>query len=313
MQNDKANPNTLDLLSPVSVGGVAWNFPTGQTNYYLHTGNDFTLPANDFTIEMWVMPYYAGSGKYFLSFASSTTDNCLLLQHNGFVTADLNSWHHLVATYAKSTNQVTTYMDGTKNMNFLYTGTSAKGFCGKYTGSFVLGQEQDNVGGGFSSTQAADMAVDTVAFYGSHWDADQVSARSGECVNLHDPTLYSLWSGFTKGKVRACVRACGQGGGLVRVFVVLLVRRKDLRACSTASARRFGILESLIVVCPAPTAHTSRNPGFGWRQRRNGVHGHFPRGSRARLLCLVMSMMMIFLCPVTLPCVLPWDLSLIHI
>jgi hypothetical protein len=52
--DDAVNINTLDMLSPSSVGGVAWDFPAdGSLDYFLQSGN-FTLPAGGFAIEMWV-------------------------------------------------------------------------------------------------------------------------------------------------------------------------------------------------------------------------------------------------------------------
>ena len=44
------------------------------------------------------------------------------------------------------------------------------------------------------------MAIDTLAVYSAYWDSDKVNDKLGKCVSLQDPTLFTLWSGFSKGK-----------------------------------------------------------------------------------------------------------------
>lgn len=52
MPDNEANPHTLDMVSPSSVGGVAWDFPANQIVNYLQS--NFTLPSGSFTFEFWV-------------------------------------------------------------------------------------------------------------------------------------------------------------------------------------------------------------------------------------------------------------------
>ena len=81
-------------------------------------------------------------------------------------------------------------MNGLANANIKYTSTTyTSGFCGGRTGSLVLGQEQDSVGGGFAANQASDCAIDTLAIYDEWWSATTVAARDKTCINLHDDAL----------------------------------------------------------------------------------------------------------------------------
>ena len=70
MPGSDANTATLDMLSPLTVGGVAWDFPHNQTDYFLQTlpGSDFALPADTgWAIEMWVNLNSLTPGGYFIS------------------------------------------------------------------------------------------------------------------------------------------------------------------------------------------------------------------------------------------------------
>jgi hypothetical protein len=195
MPNDDANSHTLDMLSPHTVGGIAWDFPAGQTTHYFGTETDFEFPSGSFTIEMWIKIHDTHTGRYFVSFASSTSDNCLLSQMSGFDSDDIDVWRHFVIVYDDANDETIMYKDGVEDSSLMYSG-----FCGDTTGSLVIGQEQDSVGGSFSSGQSADMAIDTIAIYSSAWSSDDVNARGGECVNLQDASLWTVWSGFTRGK-----------------------------------------------------------------------------------------------------------------
>ena len=99
-----------------------------------------------------------------------------------------------------------------------------------------MAQEQDVQGGGYELVDAADILIDTIAIYDTYWTPTQVrlqnhlhmhvrypisvwrglclmifslehvhndlqvNSRKGQCVNLHDTSLFTLWSGYTRGK-----------------------------------------------------------------------------------------------------------------
>ncbi len=43
MPNPYANPHTLDMLAPLSVGGVGWNLPKGQVDEFFATSSSYTV------------------------------------------------------------------------------------------------------------------------------------------------------------------------------------------------------------------------------------------------------------------------------
>jgi hypothetical protein len=195
MPSTDANIHTVDMLSPLNVGGVAWDFPDGQTVHYLGTSTSFAWPSGDWTMELWVKIHAVHTNRYFVSFTTSATDNCMVLQQSGFTSSDVEVWRHIAITYVSGTTTTTVYKDGVATSALIHTK-----FCGTTTGSLVVGQEQDSLGGSFSSVQSADMAVDTVAIYSSAWTAAEVAANSRTCVSLKDETLWTVWSGFTRGR-----------------------------------------------------------------------------------------------------------------
>ena len=81
-------------LTP-AVGAVGWLFPGQSTEYYFRV-TDLTLPPT-FTIETWIYPLVAADGTYFLSWAVSGNDNCLILTSSEFIQVQV--WHHLVLTW----------------------------------------------------------------------------------------------------------------------------------------------------------------------------------------------------------------------
>mmetsp|Transcript_25739 Transcript_25739/g.38030 ORF Transcript_25739/g.38030 Transcript_25739/m.38030 type:complete len:1052 (-) Transcript_25739:33-3188(-) len=195
MTNPDASASTLEMISPATVGGVAWDFPTGQTEYFLQTSS-ITLPTTGFTIEMWVTLNSLDTTGYFVSYAATSSDNCLLLTMAGFDSSDIGVWRHFVVTYDPDADQTYTYLDGVNDQNFI-----AGAFCGDTgPGALAIAQEQDAIGGSYELGDEADIVIDTVAIYNTYWSSDEVNAREGNCVNLHDPALTTVWSGFTRGK-----------------------------------------------------------------------------------------------------------------
>ena len=197
MENSEATVgSSLDMLSPETVGGVAWYFPPDQTDYVIEAPS-MNLPTGGFTIEMWIMLESFNSGTtYFVSYCASSNCNCLIAQDSGFSDSDVGKWNHFVMTYDAVTDNTYAYLNGTENSNLIHSE-----FCGATSGAFVIGQEQDSAFGSYDANQATNMYVDTVAIYSSYWDADQVAARhEDKCVDLHDPTLFTVWSGYTRGK-----------------------------------------------------------------------------------------------------------------
>ena len=71
------------------------------------------------------------------------------------------NWHHWAVTWRKSDGQVLLYRDGTQ----VFSNTLAKEYTIQTGGSFVLGQEQDSVGGGFSASETYTGSIDEVRIW----------------------------------------------------------------------------------------------------------------------------------------------------
>jgi len=85
------------------------------------------------------------------------------------------TWHHIAVTWQSSDGETKVYADGVPSTHTVATGTSIAG-----AGSLVLGQEQDNVGGGFSVAEAFEGLLDDVRIYDRVLTESEVLALSTE-------------------------------------------------------------------------------------------------------------------------------------
>jgi MSHA biogenesis protein MshQ len=131
--------------------------------------------ANDFTISVWHKGN-STAGRALLSGARSNKDNALIMWfpnatsfqgyiNNGnfstinFPTIADNQWHHLV--WRRAANQTCFFTDGIQRGCHTTTTTTLN------IESLILGQEQDNLGGGFSSSQDWEGLLDEMLIYRS--------------------------------------------------------------------------------------------------------------------------------------------------
>jgi CUB/sushi domain-containing protein len=94
------------------------------------------------------------------------------LIYTGVVLND-GQWHHLAVTWTSSGGALRVYKDGA----LAYSGTVRSGATLTGNGALVLGQEQDSVNGGFSSSQAFLGQLDDVALYPSALSQTRVQAH----------------------------------------------------------------------------------------------------------------------------------------
>ena len=174
---------------PPAVGAVGWVFPGGSTKHHFLV-DDLTLPPL-FTLQAWVYPLNNTASTYFLSYATSDNNNCIVLQASGF--SKLREWQHLTITWDGDDTLV--FLDGE-----LAPSTVHSKFCGGYTGSLSIGQEQDAVAGSYDANQAAAVVLDTVALYSTAFSLARIKETDeSPCIDLSDPDLYALWSGYSRG------------------------------------------------------------------------------------------------------------------
>ena len=172
-----------------------------------------------------------------MSSATSTNDNYIILgtagqmylrgsAFGGVFSYTVNNWTHIVMMYDVSTNKITAYQDGALKFDKVAPG----GTIWDWESDLWIGQEQDAVNGGLSSSQAAPGAWDNISFY-NHvlTDAQRASLYSTQSVpsnqlnnELCDNRDNDCKSGIdetfaTKGQ--ACSvggdSECTQGGSLV--------------------------------------------------------------------------------------------------
>jgi len=162
--------NAIDLIA------------TGTSNYAL-LDEAILSGKSDFTISLWTKTIKTGN-QSFISGATSGSGNELIFwfpsssqfrpylnnsQNGTLSTSSIadNQWHHLV--WSRTGNQSCLYIDG-----------SLEGCVSQPTGalsiaSLVLGQEQDSVGGGFSSSQAADAIIDELMIFDAAISSTEVT------------------------------------------------------------------------------------------------------------------------------------------
>ncbi len=148
-----------------STGPWYFTFPLSQTTTYL-IKNPFTMPTTDITMEMWVRFVATDSQQALISYAISGDDNeCIMFLNGGEMDfygpgrgggahgtswePSSGVWYHLIRSRVESSGEDKLYVDGVEK----FSGSWDAGTGFTTGGSFVFGQEQDSVGGGFSSSQ----------------------------------------------------------------------------------------------------------------------------------------------------------------
>lgn len=84
-----------------------------------------------------------------VEFKLKSSSSHLFYRKTGVNVAD-NRWHYVCATWDQDTGQVALIVDGKQVSRSLL---GAKHKIKSVNGSFIIGQEQDKLGGGFQSTQ----------------------------------------------------------------------------------------------------------------------------------------------------------------
>ena len=88
-------------------------------------------------------------------------------------------WHHICLTWRSSKGDVKVYVDGGLAQTFPNTGKSQSIPAG---GTVVLGQDQDKVGGGFSSSQAYTGKLYGVYLWSRVLDLSDILDSANDCT-----------------------------------------------------------------------------------------------------------------------------------
>ncbi len=155
---------TIPVQAGAPGGGVL-HLNGGAGSYAI--ANPFnSFPAGDFTVELWMRSSDTANDGTPISYATSNGgagyNDFILYSYRNLdpviraadnysgVSANDGSWHHLTVTWQQSSGALRLYKDG----NLVSAPAVAAGYAFMSGGALVLGQEQDSVGGGFSSSQA---------------------------------------------------------------------------------------------------------------------------------------------------------------
>ena len=161
----------------------AIDFSADGTSDYVILDESILSSKTDFTVSLWAQTSN-NSNQSLLSGANSSTDNELIMwlsngssfrpylkgSHNGDVaitSINDSNWHHLVWTRSGKENCL--YRDN------IFQGCKTLSSSSLNIESLILGQEQDNVGGGFSSSQDWEGLIDELLVYDSAISDDEIS------------------------------------------------------------------------------------------------------------------------------------------
>ena len=190
-----ANPNgtnyganrSLTMPHPSGLSAVQFD----GNNDYLRVNAFPDFPRTNLTVEFWIRPDLpVRAFATILSYAVSGDDNHFFIDarnmrdfqvgvsggRSGVFTApgvDDGQWHHLATSWRSSDGRLDFHVDGALVFT---TNNVATGRTLTSGGSFVAGQDQDSVGGGFDPNQAFVGAMDDLRI----WDAYRSEAEIGD-------------------------------------------------------------------------------------------------------------------------------------
>ncbi len=159
--------------------------PTG-TSDYLSLANGAMNGLTDFTVSTWVATTNTSS-QGIVSGSSGTQHNEIIMwwtnqstfqphlkgsSSGGNISAQINNgaWRHLVWTRNGSQNCL--YVDGVQQGNCVSRSASSLSIA---NGGLIIAQEQDSLGGGFSSSQDWEGSIDELLIFDSAFSSEQVT------------------------------------------------------------------------------------------------------------------------------------------
>ncbi|MCD6108574.1 MAG: hypothetical protein J7J89_03780, partial [Thermoplasmata archaeon] len=188
-------------INNITTGKYGKGLQFDGVDDYVDCGNDFTSISTEFTIELWMKTSDTTNSGTPISYATTHSDNEILLyNYKSFglyiggsnvgtgVSANDGNWHHIVWIWKSSGGETKLYKDG----DIAYSGTLQSGYTINHGTDrrLIVGQEQDSVGGGFSSSQAFNGLIDEVRIYNRVLSWEEVNAS-------YNNGLYRLYHNFT--------------------------------------------------------------------------------------------------------------------
>lgn len=159
------------------------------------------FPAKEITASFWVMTTYSGQGL--LSYASTASDNDFLVFRAGNISVNImgnavstgvsvndGRWHFVAVSWRSSNGELKLFKDGILSYsNNLFTGSSITP-----GGAFVIGQDQNSVGGDFDSSQAFNGQITNVQIYKRVLNQEEIAANYKSPYEIANPFgLIASW------------------------------------------------------------------------------------------------------------------------
>ena len=170
----------------------------GTTSQYLKVADFDQFPTDQLTVACWLKLTKTDRSDPFISYANERSANAFLVhgydQENHFVANTRGEyghglikdglWHHVAVTWSKATGIMQYYIDGVLKFtsSVINQEAIAAGGC------LIIGQEQDSLGGGFSSTQCLDGQLAHYYLYDRVLNKGQIAAL------IQDNVTYYSWS-----------------------------------------------------------------------------------------------------------------------
>lgn len=151
-----------------TIPGYAIDLPGSETTNYLIVNPVSSWPTTELTLSVWARfdGTITTTGRAFVSYSDGTQHNQIILiadgttgflsfwldgvAHTGTVNIADGGWHHILVRWRSSDGRKQAFVDGTLDINV----TDQVGYSITGGGAFVIGQEQDALGGGFAANQA---------------------------------------------------------------------------------------------------------------------------------------------------------------
>lgn len=197
-----------DVLDGDLADGLSLN--NGATNHYAQVADYTDMPTSAISVEMEFTGVRPGHSQALMSYAVTGSDNELLLWDsastdtigihiNGTyldtgIASDtvLNTSTHMFSfTWDSTTGTFKAYVDGVLK----FTGNLEAGNPITAGGSLVLGQEQDNVGGGFATYQIYEGTIGEVRIFDDIRTDAEIAANANQEIAdpTTEPNLVSNW------------------------------------------------------------------------------------------------------------------------
>ncbi|MCB0035212.1 MAG: VCBS repeat-containing protein, partial [Anaerolineales bacterium] len=198
--------DTLMALVPVtttSVTGGAMSFD-GVDDYIIRNPVLSDFPQNEITVAFWMQGDGIGTnrGTPFSYATDSFDDEFLIFDYNNFsihrefaflptgISANDGEWHHIAVTWRGADGQAILYKDGTA----VFTGTLAAGTSLDPSGSFMIGQEQDSIEGGFQPFQSFKGLMDDIEVWNQVLEASEIQDGMENGRVGDEPGLVLYWT-----------------------------------------------------------------------------------------------------------------------